>query len=86
MLGGFQRSPNEFIPVHKHLRSYRPRLTVWNLPEEIMIQLLKSLHVKDLLSMRAVRDLDNHDWKILLETLLPIGVSNGWEPDQADIQ
>ena len=54
MLGGFQRSPNEFIPVHKHLRSYRPRLTVWSLPEEILIQLLKSLHVKDLLSMRAV--------------------------------
>lgn len=54
VLGGLQRSPNEFIPVHKHLRSYRPSLTIWNLPEEIVIQLLKSLHVKDLLSMRVV--------------------------------
>ncbi|XP_045213462.1 cyclin-F-like isoform X2 [Mercenaria mercenaria] len=54
MLSGLQRSPNEFIPVHKHLRSCQQRLTIWDLPEEILIHLLKSLHVKDLLSMRQV--------------------------------
>lgn len=54
MLSGIQRSPNEFIPFHKHLRSYQQRLTIWDLPEEILVQLLKTLHVKDLLSMRQV--------------------------------
>ena len=54
MLSGLQRSPNEFIPVHKHLRSCQQRLTIWDLPEEILIHLLKSLHVKDLLNMRQV--------------------------------
>lgn len=54
MLSGLQRSPNEFIPVHKHLRSYSQRLTIWDLPEEIIVHLLKTLHVKDLLCMRQV--------------------------------
>lgn len=54
MFGGTQKSPNEFVPVHKCLRSYQQRLTIWDLPEEIVIHLLKSLHVKDLLSMKQV--------------------------------
>ncbi|KAL4239671.1 hypothetical protein ACF0H5_000477 [Mactra antiquata] len=54
MWSGFQRSPNEFIPVHKHLRSYSHRLAIWDLPEEIIVHLLKILHVRDLLSMRQV--------------------------------
>jgi len=53
MFGGANKSP-EFIPVHKYLRSYHQRLTVWDLPEEILIHLLKSLHVKDLLCMKQV--------------------------------
>lgn len=54
MLSGLQKSPNEFIPVHKHLRNFHQRLTIWDLPEEIIIHLLKSLHIKDLLSMKQV--------------------------------
>lgn len=54
MLNGLQTSPNEFIPVHKHLRKYHTRLTIFDLPEEIIVHLLKTLHIKDLLSMRQV--------------------------------
>ncbi|KAH3860757.1 cyclin-F-like isoform X2 [Dreissena polymorpha] len=52
--GGQQKSPKEFIPVHKYLRSYSQRLTMWDLPEEILVHLLKSLHIRDLLSMKQV--------------------------------
>lgn len=54
MLNRLQTSPNEFIPVHKHLRSCHPRLTIWDLPEEIIVHLLKGLHVRDLLNMCQV--------------------------------
>ncbi|WAQ97413.1 CCNF-like protein [Mya arenaria] len=54
MVGGLQKSPNEFLPVHKYHRSFHQGLTIWDLPEEIIVHLLKSLHVKDLLNMRQV--------------------------------
>ncbi|XP_061174985.1 cyclin-F-like isoform X2 [Saccostrea echinata] len=55
-LNRLQKSPNKFIPVHMHLgpRTRSSQVSLWNLPEELILCILKSLHIKDLLSMRAV--------------------------------
>ncbi|XP_062599123.1 cyclin-F-like isoform X1 [Saccostrea cucullata] len=55
-LNRLQKSPNTFIPVHMHLgpRTRSSQVSLWNLPEELILCILKSLHIKDLLSMRAV--------------------------------
>ncbi|XP_033757266.1 cyclin-F-like isoform X2 [Pecten maximus] len=56
-LSKLQKSPNTFIPVHMHMQ-LRPRkhnqLTIWNLPEEVLLLILKGLHVRDILNMRTV--------------------------------
>ncbi|XP_067671880.1 cyclin-F-like [Haliotis asinina] len=51
-----QRSPeNVFIPVHTQLRPRtRSSVTIWHLPEEILLHFLKGLQIKDLLNMRVV--------------------------------
>ncbi|XP_050393058.2 cyclin-F isoform X1 [Patella vulgata] len=55
-LGQLQKSPeNAFIPVHSHVRPRtRSSVTMWHLPEEICLHLLKHLHIKDLLNMKIV--------------------------------
>ncbi|OWF42166.1 cyclin-F-like isoform X2 [Mizuhopecten yessoensis] len=56
-LSKFQKSPNTFIPVHMHMQ-LRPRkhnqLTIWHLPEEVILYILKGFHIRDILSMRTV--------------------------------
>ncbi|CAI9720459.1 cyclin-F-like isoform X2 [Octopus vulgaris] len=49
-------SESAFIPIHVTATGprTRSRVTIWNLPEEILILLLKELHIKELLNMRAV--------------------------------
>lgn len=51
-----QKSPNTFIPVHMHLgpRTRSSQVSLWNLPEELILYILKGLPIRDLLSMRAV--------------------------------
>lgn len=51
-----RRSESAFIPIHVTATGprTRSRVTIWNLPEEVLILLLKGLHVRDLLTMRAV--------------------------------
>ncbi|GAB1600395.1 cyclin-F-like isoform X2 [Argonauta hians] len=56
-LSSLQRgSESAFIPIHVTATGprTRSRVTIWNLPEEILVLLLKELHIKDLLNMRAV--------------------------------
>lgn len=51
-----KKSPNTFIPVHMHLgpRTRSSQVSLWNLPEELILYILKGLPIRDLLSMRAV--------------------------------
>ncbi|ESO84228.1 hypothetical protein LOTGIDRAFT_108005 [Lottia gigantea] len=60
-LGQLQKSPeNAFIPVHCQLRPRtRSSVTLWHLPEEICLHLLKHLHIKDLLNMKLVHSYFN---------------------------
>lgn len=56
-LGRFPKIPeNTFIPVHEHVMRPRTRscVTMWSLPEELILHQLKWLHVRDLLNMRRV--------------------------------
>ncbi|XP_052068580.1 cyclin-F-like isoform X1 [Mytilus californianus] len=54
-LSKFQKSPNTFIPVHMHLRPRtRSQMTIWNLPEELLLYIIKGLHIRDVLNLRAV--------------------------------
>lgn len=54
-LSKFQKSPNTFIPVHMHLRPRtRSQMTLWNLPEELILFIIKGLHIRDILNLRAV--------------------------------
>ncbi|XP_060084118.1 cyclin-F-like [Ylistrum balloti] len=56
-LSKFQKSPNTFIPVHMHMQ-LRPRkhnqLTIWHIPEEVLLYILKGLHIRDILNMKMV--------------------------------
>lgn len=56
-----QKSPNTFIPVHMHLgpRTRSSQVSLWNLPEELILYILKGLPIRDLLSMRAVSTQSN---------------------------
>ena len=54
-LSKFQKSPNTFIPVHMHLRPRtRSQMTIWNLPEELILYIVKGLHIRDILNLKAV--------------------------------
>ena len=48
-----RRHPQGNLPVIHRPRT-RSAVTIWSLPEELLLHLLKGLHVKDLLNMRAV--------------------------------
>ncbi|KAL3876589.1 hypothetical protein ACJMK2_034420 [Sinanodonta woodiana] len=86
-LSGFQHQRNTFIPVHKHLRP-RPQsertVTIWNLPEEILVYIMKGLHMQDLLSMKLVHSYFNSLLNNNTSVWTNASFQNSW-PSQANL-
>ncbi|XP_064617848.1 cyclin-F-like isoform X2 [Liolophura sinensis] len=86
-LGRLPRTPDQqFIPVHMHLGPRtRSQVTIWSLPEEVLLHLLTGLHVTDVLNMRLV----HHYFRDLIDNCTTIWTNASFEdtwPSSANIK
>lgn len=54
MESGVKASYQEDFAMVKHKPKTSSAITVWDLPESVLVYILKGLHVRDLLSFRSV--------------------------------